>query len=267
MLVLYRLFNFSWVKIGVVTDLFCYPVKSCAPVKVQEINCENIGFRNGLLRDRVFIVVNSETGRLITGHRYPELVLINPKVEDKALILAGSGMSELKVDIDKAMKYVSWKKVEVSGTALDVIDCGEEAAEWLSQFIFKNNHGLRLFYYPSSRPMKPVDPKDRKRWPSTTSPKHTGATHDMTSYMIMNLASVEELNKRLDEPVSPLQFRPNIVFTGLPAFDEDQIRWFKIGEHAVFKFVQPCLRCSFTTVSPETGQKHPSAEPLQTLKS
>lgn len=257
---------FSWVKIGEITELYCYPIKSCGPVRIQDIKCENLGFQKGLLRDRVFVVVDSETGKFVTGRRYPDLVLVSPRVDGSKLILTAPNMPEFTLDISEVMKKSDKRKTQVWEAILNVLDCGDEVARWFSQFILKNETGLRLEYYPLSRPTKPVDSKDKKRFPTTTDPKHTGSTQDCTSYMIMNVASVEELNKRLEEPVSPLQFRPNVIFKGLPPFGEDHIRWFRIGNNTVFKFIQPCIRCLFTTVNPETGIKNPNTEPLKTLK-
>jgi uncharacterized protein YcbX len=55
------------------------------------------------------------------------------------------------------------------------------------------------------------------------------------------------------------------VVTGAAAWDEDSWKVIRVGE-VVFDVAKPCSRCIFTTVSPERGQKHPSGEPLETLK-
>lgn len=65
---------------------------------------------------------------------------------------------------------------------------------------------------------------------------------DITSYMLMNDASLGELNKRLDRTVSSLQFRPNIVVSGCEPFAEDSWEWIKIGENVVLRNVKPCPR-------------------------
>lgn len=82
----------------------------------------------------------------------------------------------------------------------------------------------------------------------------------------MNEASVTELNSRLDNPVTPLHFRPNFVVKGPPAFAEDDFDWVRIGMGTVFKAVKPCTRCIFTTIDPETGVKDTLGEPLKTLQ-
>ena len=87
----------------------------------------------------------------------------------------------------------------------------------------------------------------------------------MTSYTLQNEASIQDLNERLKDPVVPLNFRPNFVMKGPKAFEEDNWEWVKIGE-IVFRKAKPCTRCIFTTIDPETGEKHPKYEPLKTLR-
>ncbi|SUG33924.1 Flavodoxin reductases (ferredoxin-NADPHreductases) family 1 [Salmonella enterica subsp. arizonae] len=61
------------------------------------------------------------------------------------------------------------------------------------------------------------------------------------------------------------QFRPNLVVSGVAAWEEDNWKVLRIGD-VIFDVVKPCSRCIFTTISPEKGQKHPSGEPLATLQ-
>lgn len=175
-------------------------------------------------------------------------------------------MPELSIDINDVLNRYTKTKCQEGKQIYDTIDCGDEAAEWFSQYIPQSKQGLRLCYHASSKPQQPVTKEDKQRWPKTTSDEHTGALHGLTSYMMINLESVVALNERLDEPVLPLQFRPNILFKGLPAYEEDKLRWVRIGEKTVFKYVQPCLRCIFTTINPDTAARHPNNEPLKTLK-
>ena len=60
--------------------------------------------------------------------------------------------------------------------------------------------------------------------------------------MLLSTASVADLNSRLeDHEVIMDQFRPNIVVTGCPAFDEDS--WYDVWIGDVkFTNVKPCSR-------------------------
>lgn len=69
-----------------------------------------------------------------------------------------------------------------------------------------------------------------------------GLFADLASYMLMTESSLEELNKKLDNKISALQFRPNIVVSGTDAFAEDDWEWIKIGENVILRNVKPCPR-------------------------
>lgn len=91
---------------------------------------------------------------------------------------------------------------------------------------------------------------------------------DFTSYLIINQASVDELNNRIPNAnITALNFRPNILVEGenAKAYSEDNWDWVKIGD-AILYLAKPCTRCVFTTIDPETGIKSESNEPLKTLR-
>ena len=82
--------------------------------------------------------------------------------------------------------------------------------------------------------------------------------------LIIGEASLADLNKRLPSPVPMNRFRPNLVFSGGHAYEEDAWKEFRIGE-SLFKGVKPCSRCVLTTIDQDTGAQ--GKEPLATLAS
>ena len=83
-------------------------------------------------------------------------------------------------------------------------------------------------------------------------------------YLVIGQASLDELNSRLENPVSINRFRPNFVVEGSLPFEEDGWADFKMG-NLDFLGVKPCARCVMTTIDPETAAK--GKEPLLTLAS
>lgn len=81
--------------------------------------------------------------------------------------------------------------------------------------------------------------------------------------LLINQTSVDNLNEKLDKPVTALHFRPNIVIKGDSPFIEDNWSRIKIGE-VEFEVSKPCSRCLFTNVDPKTGTAEKN-EPLATL--
>ncbi len=70
----------------------------------------------------------------------------------------------------------------------------------------------------------------------------------------INLASVQELEKRLNTQLNPLRFRANLYFDGLPAWEEFNWQRVQIGE-VHFNCLKPTSRCAATNVNPQTAQR------------
>uniref|UniRef100_A0A182JL23 MOSC domain-containing protein n=1 Tax=Anopheles atroparvus TaxID=41427 RepID=A0A182JL23_ANOAO len=243
----------QWRKVGELTEIYVYPIKSCGPLVVQQIGCDALGPREHLLRDRIFMVTN-EDGKFVTARMKPKMVLVEPRFDERfeTMSLSAPGMPELRIDVRRLTDGAITEST-VWGENVPTVDCGDEAARWFSSYLLDRDAGYRLRYNPREQ---------------TTRRKHgadTGSFHDETSYMLFNEASVSDLNKRLENKVPALQFRPNFVVRGPEPYAEDRWRWVRIGE-TVFRYRMPCLRCIFTTIDPASGVAHPDKEPLRTLK-
>lgn len=183
------------------------------------------------------MIVNKD-GDFVTARAHPKLVKVVPKVEGDTLTLSAPGMIVLSIDIARLMK-TSPIKANVWGQTVDAVDAGEEAARWFSRYVFQDDFGLRLVFYPASFPTRDV--REVNQMFKTTIPADTGALHDATSFMMINEASIVDLNTRVKNSVTPLHFRPNFVLKGAAAYEEDKWKWVKVGD-VVFRNVKPCTR-------------------------
>lgn len=231
---------------------------------MEEMFCGEVGGSGpGELRDRVFIITRLN-GELVSARTFPAMVKIMPKIQGKILTVSAQGATDLRIDIDPLYSSEKKIKVKVWKDEVSCVDCGDEAARWFSKAILGENEGLRFAFY-SSHEVKPVI-QDRKYIFDQAPDMDTGTLHDETSYLLMNQGSFDDLNKKLDKPVVPLQYRPNFVVEGPAAWEEDNWKWIKIGNQTIFKNVQPCIRCIFTNIDPSTGERMPNMEPLKTLR-
>jgi uncharacterized protein YcbX len=153
--------------------------------------------------------------------------------------------------------------VRIWSDSVDCIDCGDEAAKWFSKCIMGAETGFRLAFYPSTKPVKNYD--ETVYLFERADQSDSGSLHEETSFMLMNQASFDDLNTRIEKPTGPLHYRPNFVVKGPQAWDEDNWKWVKIGG-TIFKNVMPCVRCISTLVDPVTGTRDPTMESLKTLK-
>jgi uncharacterized protein len=227
-----------------VASLHVYPVKSCRGI---ELDSSPVGER-GLAFDREWMIVDTD-GRFVTQRDVPRLALIVPSLTDAALELEtpGSGRLGVPLDVDGATRPVTvWRD------SFPAIDQGDEAAAWLSSAL---QRPLRLVRF---------DPAVHRHCNVTyvgASGAHT-AFADAYPLLILSQASLADLNSRLSQPLPMNRFRPNVVLSGINAYDEDHIGEIRLGALAL-KLVKRCTRCQITTTDQSTALV--GVEPLPTL--
>lgn len=213
-------------------------MKSCAPIKEDSFECHQLGITAGEFFDRCFVVSGND--KQITARVYPKMVLIRPKIVGNQLIVSAPQKIDFIIDLDELKTKNITAQVACWYSTVKGIDVGDDAAEWLSTFIAGKPKAFRLLYYPYLHPTKGKSAKDKiyKQF----SANDAGTYHDSTSYMLINQASIDELNTHLDHVVKPLQFRPNFVVKGPVAYAEDSWKWVRIGQNVVFRVLKPCTR-------------------------
>ncbi|KAG4067831.1 hypothetical protein HA402_010517 [Bradysia odoriphaga] len=249
----------SWRLVGEIGEIFCYPIKSCAPMRItNNIQCTKLGLQNGVLRERVFVIV---TKSYATLSAQPKLLLIQPNITGDTLIISAPSMPDFHLNISQL--YQTEQTITHSHHPSGTIDCGAEVAAWLSKFISGNEDGYRLVFYPDNDLIR----NDRNERLKLESTGLVQLPNEFQGFMMLNAESVNDLNTRIEEPVVPLIFRPNFVVKGASAYDEDNWKWVRIGDNLTFKYTGPCLRCYVVTMDPTKGVLNKGQEPLKTLKS
>jgi uncharacterized protein len=227
-----------------IAALIVYPVKSCRGIAVDQAAVTV----RGLQRDREWLIVDSD-GRFITQREVPQLALIVPSVTDAALRLDAPGMSSMEVAHDATGAS---KVVTIFRDTLSAIDQGDAVARWLSAFL---QQAVRLVRFDASV----------RRYCNKTYAGETGAHTafaDGFPVLVIGDASLADLNARLPSPLPMNRFRPNIVVSGIDAYDEDHIETITCGQVSL-TLVKPCVRCQITTTDQATASV--GVEPLPTL--
>ncbi|XP_064302369.1 mitochondrial amidoxime reducing component 2 [Phalacrocorax carbo] len=243
-------------RVGTVSSLFVYPVKSCRGVSVRRAQVTPMGLRSGELRDR-FWLVTKEDGHMVTARQEPRLVLISVSCENGHLTLDAPEMKKVCLPL-KLPRKNPVHNCRVFGLDIQGRDCGDEVAQWITTFL--NSEPYRLVHFEPS--MLPRKSKDIISLFRTTDEV---AYPDCSPVLILSEASLEDLNSRLEQKVKIQNFRPNILVTDCSAFEEDTWEEILIGD-AEMKGTVCCARCILTTVNPDTGVLD-RKEPLETLKS
>lgn len=227
------------------SDLYLYPMKSCAPLPLDEARVE----ARGLAGDRRWMIVDAD-GRFITGRQFPELTLVHARPVEGGLTLDAPGMPSLHVAIPPAAEH---SVVEIWKKPVAATFAASEAGEWLGRYL---GTSARLVYMDDTV-QRQVDPVYAREG------DYVGFA-DSFPIMLLGRGSLDLLNSQLDVPVSMTRFRPNLVVDIDVPHAEDAWTRIAIGE-VEFDVAKDCTRCNFVNIDPATGRKSHDGQPLKTL--
>ena len=247
----------SWDVKAQISQLWVYPIKSCAGILVKEA----LLIETGLEFDRAWMVVD-EAGHFVTQRDYPRMALVQPQFKLSDMILRAPGMLGIHISLQNVEHSV---RVKVWDDEVSAFDMGDTAAQWFSDFLGAK---LRLVRF---------DPDQQrlssKKW--TAEVDAPNQFSDGFPLLVLSQASLDALNERLVAASKPTvgmaRFRPNIVLTGIEAHDEDRLDTLHIStaEGVVqLKGVKPCPRCPIPNIDPATAQISPDVgDALQAYRS
>ena len=231
-----------------IAALNVYPVKSCRGLSLAGARVAVRGLVADIdattVWDREWLVIDPG-GRFVTQRETPRLALIATSIEGGALTLTTADRPPLEISL--APLQGPTRDVVVWSSVIPAHDAGDEAAAWLASTLGRN---VRLVRF-DARHQRLCNPE----W-AGESGAHT-AFADGYPLLVIGAASLEDLNDRLgdrDSPALPMnRFRPNIVLSGLDAYDEDHIDTLS-ADGVVMKLVKPCARCQITTTDQDSGR-------------
>ncbi|SEJ39339.1 hypothetical protein SAMN05192553_103649 [Cyclobacterium xiamenense] len=228
------------------SGLYIYPIKSLGGISLSGSKVH----QSGLQHDRQWMLVDAQ-GTFMSQRSLPHMALLQVSLSEDGLYLThklqkGSGLHiPFSADTGRLLEVRIWDD------SVDALEVDPAADEWFSDMLHTS---CKLVKMSSSH----------KRWLKKkyqVNQEHVGFADSMP-FLIIGQSSLDDLNKRLDTPVPMDRFRPNMVFTGGPAYVEDGWDRFFLGS-VPFKITKPCARCVMTTVDQQRGTKN--REPLYTL--
>ncbi|MFY0651105.1 MAG: MOSC domain-containing protein [Cyclobacteriaceae bacterium] len=230
-----------------VTGLTIYPIKSTTGLHREQFKV----LKTGLQYDRQWVVIDQD-GKAITGRQNASLLAFSTNVGAGKLQISHKDGSKVTIPLNRA--HNDGEDVQIFSSVGHGVEVSAEANKYLSDKL--NQQCTLLEFNPHKTRM--------------VQKKHGGQEKDevlfadMNPILLVSEGSLNDLNARLDLPITMQHFRPNIVIDGCASFEEDRWKKIRIGE-CEFRIVQKCERCVFTTIDPLTGIKSPNGEPLRTL--
>lgn len=223
------------------TDIYIYPIKSTKGVQLPQTFVEEKGLKD----DRRYMLVDLD-GQFITGRTHPQLTQVSIEFSRKGLFVSAPNQTSFYIQQEEFTEQTL--TVDIWSDTLQAQHCHADYDRWFSTFLKQD---CKLVYFSDSS-MRCVKNKQTQV-----------SFADGYPLLIINQASVDQLNTHLEAPVSALHFRPNLIVKGDAPFIEDNWARIKIGE-VEFEISKPCSRCIFTNVDPKTGIAD-LEQPLKTL--
>ena len=231
------------------TGLYVYPVKSLGGYAVAEAEVTPRGLRH----DRRWLLVD-ERNRFLTQRQQPALALLAVAPAHNGFLLTHRQRPDLlplfipfEATPERTLFVTIWDDLVWAWRG------APEADAWLAEAL---GFGCRLVYMS--------DMVRRDVEPARNPEGQLVSFADGYPFLLLGEAALADLNARLAQPVPLNRFRPNLVFGGGRAYEDDEWEMFQIGETA-FRAVRGCGRCVLTTIDQRTATKSPVSEPLRTL--
>ncbi len=228
------------------SEIYIYPVKSLGGIK---LNSAEVQLR-GLRFDRRWMIVD-ENNIFLTQRRIPSMALIRTEITGNRIKLTHKSKNISSLYLTTGLYSDKQTLVQIFNNNVPAHFVSDDADKWLTETL-----GVKCrLVFMSGSDIRLINPKYAKQ-------NETVSFADGFPFLIIGQPSMDLLNSKLPKKISVNRFRPNFVFSGGEAHDEDKWKKIKIGE-INFEVVKPCARCVITTVNQNNGRK--GKEPLATL--
>lgn len=231
-----------------ISHLYVYPIKSLGGIELTEARLTD----RGIEHDRRWMLAD-ENNRFLTQREFPQMALLRTAIHANELTVYEKGNEADTIRVNLYPTETAMVRVQVWDDVVEAIVMKDEINQWFSE---KLKRVCKLVYMPEASQRK-VDAD------YALNNELTGFS-DAFPVLMIGQASLDDLNSRLTTAVPMNRFRPNIVFTGGAAFEEDTMQHFRINGIDLYA-VKPCARCVVTTTDQETGII--AKEPLKILAS
>ncbi|KAK3584151.1 hypothetical protein CHS0354_035231 [Potamilus streckersoni] len=222
-----------------------YPLKSAGKI---ELMSGHFGM-TGLEYDRMYILV-SKTGRFITARNHRNLLKVAVRRFDNGFEFSYAGKSPLFVADTLAPDASDIFKIWSDHVEMDIFHA---YSSWFEDIAGEECMLCRWSRNSSRTASRPGHPD----FPLLFT--------DGAPVYIVSEASLNDLNRRLFQPVSMDSFRPTLVAGGAGPYEEDIWDVVCAGS-AIFRRIEESDKCPMVRLIPDTAESYPDGEPTATLR-
>ncbi len=237
-------------KIGKITHLLIYPVKSCAPTELRSARVTKRGLETispKPIRDREYMLVDATPETATRWHKFltqrdrglQKMALVTPSVRNDKLELSFEGQDRIEIPDIVVGKELP---VRVHAYRVTGVDQGDQIARMLSDYL---NRPIRLVRASGSF--------SRSTSQHYVKNDNTLSYQDAYSVNWLYEESVAELQNYLSHEISYLNFRPNFVASGGAGNSEHAYYHVRLDGVEGF-LLKPSTRCMIPNIDHKNGK-------------
>jgi len=250
-----------------IQEVHIYPVKSCRGFTVSSWPYTDRGFKY----DREWMIISERRSCQVTQREQPKMSLLEcsfSKELDNLLIKVPDQTSTVITIPTTLPDYPKMSTAKLFDDEIDVVDMGDEPANILSTYL---NYKVRLVRMPSHLVRVPSQELCDETMNNVITrtvygndvtlprPVLNCSLADCFPFLLASKISIAEVDKRSQDDIQMMRFRPNIVVSGTNTpFEEDTWQMIELNgdkNKSVFYCAACCDRCTIPNVNPEKGVK------------
>lgn len=216
-------------------SIYIYPIKSLAGIKLASAKMEI----QGLQYDRRWMLID-EKGKFLTQRNDANMALIKTALSNESLLVKKEGFGTINIPLS-GNENAPLEPIKVWNDLTEAADTGPETSEWFSDLLGRKCRLMRI----SAKAVR------KNTLPHRNDEKQVSFA-DSQPILIVNEASLKELNARLETPILMERFRANFVVDSGVAYEEDDWKTFRVSG-LNFKVTKACGRCNVINIDQQTG--------------
>lgn len=205
-------FGFSFAPQEVViSELFVFPIKSCRGIRLESSELT----ARGLKYDRKFALMNKK-GIHISLRCHPKMATITTAFSEDGLnlVVSAPDMPSIEVPLEESPGEKTYEQMTIFEDPCEVFEVDPAFSNWFCEAL-KIPQGTRFVRMAEHF----VRNTNRK-----VSPSGQHALADCFPYLLASEKSLDEVNARLEVPVTMENFRPNIIVKTSTAFEVGSLK-------------------------------------------
>lgn len=216
----------------VLASFSVYPLKSGRGFNFTDsrirVRVTELGFEG----DREFMLIGAETTDAITQRQCPSLCRLSLVGFSNSLVLTfGEAQQSFRIDTPSAATPI---RAKLHSELVIVLEVDSEISSWISERI-----GMTV------RLVRRV-----KKF------RRSAGFQDARPFQLISQATIDDVVRQTGSEIPRLSFRPNLIISGVKAWEEDSWTELRIGEQ-LFR-AEPCPRCVVPTIDQRTGVAFPA---------